>query len=65
MYHEDLEKRGGLLGGSGRVAHERHKSHVSQKGDCLLCETPSQIFPLFKILVVLKLDFLRNCLETI
>ena len=27
IYHEDLEKRGGLLGGCGMVAHE---SYVSQ-----------------------------------
>ena len=30
MYHEDLEKREGLLGGCSVVAHERHKSNVSK-----------------------------------
>ena len=30
IYHEDLEKRGGLLEGCGVVAHERHASHESK-----------------------------------
>ena len=49
IYNKDLEKRGGVLGACGMVAHE---SHVSKYGDCSMWETPSQIFPLFKILVV-------------
>ena len=49
LNHEDLEKRGGLLGGCGVMTRERHESHVSHEGDCFLWETPSQISPLSKI----------------
>ena len=47
-YHEDLGKRGGLLGGCGVMAHERRESHLSRKGDCFLWERPLSNLPAFQ-----------------
>ena len=41
------------------VALERHDRNESQKGDCYLRETSSQISPLFKIWMVVNIRFVN------
>ena len=53
------------VGMVGRCGYEKHESHVSQSGDCHLWETSSQIFPLFKILMVENFSITKKMIQQI